>query len=184
MNIKKGISGLFCALAVSALLSCAMTQKASAAPYKEPVSPALYILAEESDMAMAGIRGNSISFSGEDFCRAMNLSKLYSITVTKVPALTDGELRLGNTVVTSGQTISASDLSRLTYTQSGANIYQSSFRFSVNGSPVDVTCNLYLLEEYNECPTLSPAGKNFTDVSTHRDVTLYGTLPFYDPEGD
>ena len=184
MNIKKGISKLCLSVALAALLSGAFALTGSASDLKKPVSPALYILAEDTDMAMAGIIGNKISFTDKDFCRAMNLSRVDSITVTKAPPMTDGELRLGNTVVTSGQTLSASALSRLTYTPSGAGINRSSFKFTVNGSPVDITCNLYLLEAYNKSPTLSPAGKNCTDVSTHRNVPLYGTLPCYDPEGD
>ena len=184
MNIKKALSGLSCALALSAIISSSLTLSTAAAEYSKPVSPALHILAEDSDMAMAGLVGNNISFSDKDFCRAMNLSKVNSITVTKAPPMTDGELRLGNTVVTSGQTIKGSDISKLIYAPSGAGIRNSSFEFAVNGSPIDITCRLYLLEEFNKCPTLDPAGKNFTDVSTHRNVTLYGTLPCYDPEGD
>lgn len=183
MNIKKVIFSLAGALALSAALS-AFTLTASAVNDEKPLSPALYVLAEDTDMAMAGIVGNSISFSHDAFGRAMNLSRIESVTVTKAPPMTDGELRLGNTLVTSGQTIRGSELSRLSYVPSGAGINNSSFRFSVNGSPVSMTCKLYMLEKYNECPTVSGLPKSFTNVSTHKDVTLYGSLPCSDPEGD
>ncbi len=187
MDIKKGILSLSGALTLSAALLLPFSSTAQAVDVvvtEKALSPALYILAEDSDMAMAALKGNAISFTDKDFCRAMNLSKIDTVTVTKAPPMTDGELRVGNTVVSSGQTISRADLSRLTYTPSGSDIRNSSFRFSVNGSPVDMTCRLYHLEEYNKSPTVSAAGKNFTDVSTHRNVTLYGTLPCFDPEGD
>ena len=183
MNIKKLILGISEAALLSAALISPLTLNASAAD-SAPVSPGLYVLAEDTDMAMAGLSGNTISFEKDDFMRAMNLSKIDSITVTKAPPMTDGELRLGNTVVTSGLTIGGSSLSELSYVPSGADIKNSSFRFSVNGSPVDMECNLYILDSFNQCPTLSSATDNYLNVSTHRNVTLYGTLPCYDPEGD
>jgi hypothetical protein len=187
MNIKKGISSLTGAVTLSAALLLPFSPTAQAVDIsvtEKALSPALYILAEDSDMAMAALKGNAISFTDKDFCRAMNLSKIDTVTVTKLPPMTDGELRVGNRVVSSGQTLSRSELSKLTYTPSGADIRNSSFRFSVNGSPVDMTCRLYHLDEYNKSPTVSTAGKNFTNVSTHKNVTLYGTLPCIDPEGD
>ena len=149
-----------------------------------PVSPALYVLAEENSMAMAGLKGSSISFEHDDFARAMNLSEIDSVTITQVPPVTDGELRVGQTVVNSGQTISAANLSLLQYTASGADIATSSFRFSVEDSPVEITCHLYLLDRANHRPTLSMVPKASLNVSTHRNITLYGTLPCYDPDGD
>lgn len=148
------------------------------------VSPALYVLAEQSGMAMAGLKGAPIDLEGEDFARAMNLSSVSKVTITETPPITDGELRVGTTVVNKGQTISGSNLSLLTYVASDASIATSSFRFAVNDSPVDVRCDLYLLEEVNQCPTLSMVPETSLNVSTHRNITLHGTLPCYDPDGD
>ena len=184
MNIKKGIFGIIGAFTICAAMLSPLSLKVSAKASDAPLSPALYILANDTDMAMAALRGSSISFSDKDFCRAMNLSKINSITITQAPQMTDGELRVGNRVISSGQTLSRAEIESLTYTPVGSGIYNSSFRFSVNGSPVDMVCRLYHLEKYNGAPTLSTAGKNFTDVSTHKDVTLYGSLPCIDPEGD
>ncbi len=183
MNIKKLISGISGAVLLSSALIFPLSLNVAAAE-SAPVSVGLYVLAEQSDMAMAGLSGNGVSFDRDDFMRAMNLSRIDSVTVTKAPPMTDGELRLGNTVVTSGLTIGGSSLSELVYIPSGADIKNSSFRFSVNGSPVDMECNLYILDSFNQCPTLSSASNNYLNVSTHRNVTLYGTLPCYDPEGD
>ena len=148
------------------------------------VSPGLQVLAEEYSMAMAGLRGNAISMDSEDFARAVNLSRVTSITVTRTPAVTDGELRVGNTVLTGGQTVSGEGLSQLTYVASNHDITTASFRFTVNDSPVEMTCHLYLLDRVNHSPTLSLVPKTSLNVSTHRNITLYGTLPCYDPEGD
>ncbi len=184
MNILKGVLGIFGAALLSGSVLFGMSMPVSAAVDSAPVSPGLHVLAADSDMAMAALSGNNICFEREDFMRAVNLSKIDSVTVTKTPPVTDGELRIGNLVVTSGQTIKGSSLSELSYVPSSADIKNSSFRFSVNGSPVDMTCRLYLLDSLNASPTLNASSKNFQSVSTHRNVTLYGTLPCYDPEGD
>ncbi len=148
------------------------------------VSPALYVLAEENSMAMAGLKGNSIVFERDDFARAVNLSEITTVTITKAPPITDGELRLGNTVINGQQTISGGNLSLLSYTAKGNSISETSFRFCVNDSPVEMTCRLYLLDKVNYCPTLSMVPEASLNVSTHRNITLYGTLSCYDPDGD
>ncbi len=147
------------------------------------VSPALYVLAEDSDMAMAGLRGTGIRLEAEDFARALNLASVHEITVTQVPPVTDGELRVGTTVLNNGQTVSGSNLSLLSYVAS-ADVTTSSFRFRVGDTPYEITCQLYLLDKLNHAPTLSQVPKNSLNVSTHRNITLYGTLPCYDPDGD
>lgn len=150
----------------------------------DPVSPALALLAKEHSMAMAGIQGSPIEFEHDDFARAMNLSEISQITVTEVPPITDGELRVGSIVVEKGQTIRKDNLALLSYVASSADIATSSFRFRVGTSPVEMTCHLYLLSSINQAPTLSHVPKASLNVSTHKNVTLYGTLPCYDPDGD
>jgi hypothetical protein len=47
-----------------------------------------------------------------------------------------------------------------------------------------MTCHLYFLEQPNVAPTLDLVPKTSLEVSTHRNITLYGTLPCYDADGD
>ena len=133
-------------------------------------------------MAKAALRGNSIFFDHDDFARAVNLSSVSSITVTELPPITDGELRLGKVAVQKGQTIRGSNLSLLSYVPGTAQIANSSFRFTVESSPVEIPCHLYLLEKSNASPTpaammLSPtrmpcfwAGESFITLITRRDL--------------
>ena len=171
---------LFFFLATSTMTSLTMPVEAAADAI---VSPALHIIAADSDMAMAGLRGSSIRIESEDFARALNLSSVSEITVTEVPPVTDGELRVGTTVVNKGQTLGANALSTLSYTAT-SDVTTSSFRFRVGNAPYEITCGLYLLDKINHAPTLSAVPKNTLHVSTHRNITLYGTLPCYDPDGD
>ena len=147
------------------------------------ISPGICVIAEKNSMAMAAMRGSSIKFDSDDFARALNISKVEKITVTQAPATTDGELRVGTTVLNAGQTVSDSNLSLLSYTASN-DITTSFFKFKVNDTPYEMTCKLYLLDKMNYAPTLSVASKNSLNVSTHRNITLHGLLPCYDPDGD
>ena len=157
----------------------------SAAPADNALlSPALLIIADDSSMAMAGLAGSSISFEKNDFLRALNLSAVDSIVITQAPPSSEGELRVGNTVLSKGQTVSASSLSLLSFVPSDNVAGQSSFRFSADNSGYDIACELYMLERANSCPTLSYASEVSLNASTHRNVALYGNLSCYDPDGD
>lgn len=183
LSLRHGRLFSFC-LVFLILATSTASLSVEAAAESLPVSPGLQVLAEENSMAMAGLRGNDIAFDREDFSRAMNLSAIKQVTITKVPPIADGELRVGGTVLNSGETVSGSNLALLTYSARGADSAVSSFRFRVNDSPVEMTCHLYMLDRVNHSPTLSMVPKTSLDVSTHRNITLYGTLPCYDPDGD
>ncbi len=170
----------FFILTSSAAASLCVSANESQTPI---VSPGISVIAEDNSMAMAALRGNSIKFDPDDFARALNISKVEKITVTSAPPVTDGELRVGTTVLNSGQSVNDKNLSLLSYTAS-TDITSSSFKFKVNDSPYEITCKLYLLDKLNHAPTLSMVPKTSLNVSTHRNITLHGTLPCYDPDGD
>lgn len=147
------------------------------------LSPALDILAEQGGIALCGRVGRELTLEAEDFARALHLSRVDRITVTVPPPVTDGELLLGSTVVTADTTVRFTGATSLCYTPRDG-ITQSSFRFLVNDAPYELSCTLYFLPAHNYAPTLSAVPATDLAVSTHRNVTLFGTLPCYDPDGD
>ena len=179
---------LFCAgVALSLFIGVSSSSLyVSAAPADNALlSPALSVIAEDSSMAMAGLVGSSIEFDKNDFLRALNLSDIDAIVITQAPPSTEGELRVGNTVISKGQTVSASSLSLLSFVPSTSSAAaQSSFRFRADNSGYDIACELYMLSSVNSCPTLSYASAVSLNVSTHRNVSLYGNLSCYDPDAD
>ena len=173
-----GILILTLLLCIGCFSSCA--QQANA---QKPISPALSCIAEESSMAKSALVGQSITFSADDFARALNVNKIEKLTITSLPPVTDGELRVGSTVLSSPQTLSAASVALMTY-YPASSVTSSEFRFRVNDSQYEMCCKLYLLDKQNYAPTLSTAPKTALEVSTHQNVTLFGTLPCYDPDGD
>ena len=169
---------LLVASAIFCLSSCSAKEDTD-----KPISTAIDVLCEENFMAKSAMRGESITFSADDFARAVNLDNIESVTLTSLPPLTDGELRVGSTVLTGEHTLSASSLSLLTYHPSSA-VSSSQFKFRVNGSPYEMTCKLYTLDKKNYAPTLSSLPKTATEVSTYEQVSYFGSLPCYDADGD
>ena len=178
--MKLKFLGLFLALLPALLLSsCSSADE----PTELPISPAINILANDNFMALSALKGEDIRFSPDDFARALNLESVESITLTSLPPTADGSLRVGSTVLSGNQTLSASAISLMTYSPSPA-ASATTFKFRVNDLPYETVCKLYLLDKENYAPTLSLAPKTATEVSTYENVTYFGTLPCYDSDGD
>lgn len=184
--MKKRIISSFCFLVImlAGIFSASLAASAAVADAPMAVSHALHVIASDSSMAMAGIKGGRITFDADDFARAMNLSSVESITITEAPPIADGELLIGTAVVNGNQTVSAANISLMTYSQKSDTSTSSYFKFRTENSPYEIKCELYMLDSANRAPTLSVAPELTLDVSTHKNVKLYGTLSAYDPEGD
>ncbi len=149
------------------------------------VSMGLDVIAEQKDMAIAGVKGNILNFSAERFACAMNLSRIDSVTVISLPDSLCGSLYLGSETVSEGQKLNERDLSLLTYEESENGIGRAnSFDFCVNDSSYAVTCNIYMIDEVNYSPTVSLASLASLNLETYKNIQTAGVLSAYDPEGD
>ena len=148
------------------------------------VSNALSVIAKQNDMAKFAVVNNKIVFSADDLDRYLNTTELSSITITSVPELVDGCLCVGDVTVNAGQTISRENLSLLNYKANNESVTQSCFKFKVNGSSYEMTCNLYFLTRENAAPTLALEDERTLAVSTHQTIAVYGKISGYDADGD
>lgn len=148
------------------------------------LSSGLMVIATQNDMAKSGIVNNKIVFSADDFERYLNVSELSSITITSVPALTDGCLCVGDVTVKAGQTISSSNIDLLNYRAANSDVTQSFFKFKANGGEYEMTCHLYFLIRENSAPTLDLEDERVFAVSTHQTIEVYGRVGGYDFDGD
>lgn len=177
MKIEK-IFALICIFCFSLSLVTLTTAKGE----EMPVSPALNIIAEDSYVAVSCVADSTLSFEAEDFERALNLSYLSSVTITELPERADGILYLGNSEVSEGQTVSRANIGYLNFEFLGENIDRSSFRFKTEQGAYDIECVMYSLKYANSAPAADVGGA--TQVSTYKNVSFYGQLRAYDPEGD
>lgn len=161
-----------------------LSQSVAAKENAGQVSPALSVLANQNAMAKAGLINEDIGFSATDFERALNVSSLTSLTVTELPARSDGILYLGGSEVTTGQVISRANLSFLKFVFMSEEIRSSAFCFSTNHGDYEIACMLYALPYENRTPVISSAEDAAISVGTYRDISVYGKLDAYDPDGD
>ena len=148
------------------------------------VSYGLQVLAAGTDVAVSAPVGNEVTFSADVFARGLNLSRVDYVTVKTLPAVTDGELLLGSTRIAAGQTISAQNLSYVSFCASGDDVRHASFTFTANGGNIPMLCNVYLLEEVNYTPTLAVASQLSLSIATFKDMAVYSNFSAYDPDGD
>ena len=148
------------------------------------VSYGLQVLSSTMDVAVSAPIGNEVPFSADVFARGLNLSRVDYVTIKSLPAITDGELLLGSTRIAAGQTISAQNLSYVSFCASGEDVQHSSFTFTANGGSIPLVCNVYLLDEVNYTPTLAVASELSLNLATFQDMAVYGNLSAYDPDGD
>lgn len=165
-------------------LSAADTADTTAGEKSVAVSPALNILAKQYGMALSGLVGNDIRFCNDDFGRALNLSSVGYITVESLPDMTVGTLMIGSDQVAVGQKINSADIGRLSFVPRNDKSCSAAFEFSHDGAGYSIKCDLFMLDKVNYSPTVSIATAASLNVSTHKNITVFGSISAYDPDGD
>ena len=171
------IVSVFCLITIGREESVLAAAQVSVPPF----STGFAVLAAEQGMDKAGLAGEEIVFDPEDFARALDLSSFLSITVTSLPPVTDGELRLGSVRVEAGQRILRGEIDRLAFVPSGDAVSHSSFAFRIGESGHEIRCDLHLLSERNAAPTVADSAP-IGGICEH--MSYRGQLTVTDPEGD
>lgn len=169
-------------ITILAALFVAFGATGSAKTGEGVVSPALNVLSSRAYMAQSCLSGEELGFSADDFARALNVSSVSWITVKKLPERADGLLYLGGSEVVEGQTISRENLPYLKFVFMSDDIKDSAFCFSSDLGDYEIECRLYSLSYANRAPLIISA--DVAAAKTYRDVTVFGSMNAYDPDGD
>ena len=143
------------------------------------VSPALNVLAGKNRMIKSGLRYSDVYFSEQDFKKCLGVTEIDSVTVTAVPDLSTGMLKLGTLNVTVGQTVNRNYLSALRFVPTADFVSEAEMIFTCDG--VEIPCTVKYTERVNAAPEFATEPAK---VSTYRNVSCYGSLRMSDPEGD
>lgn len=168
---------LFCLVAIG----CEESVLAVAQVEMPPLSTGFAVLSVRYDIALAGLAGEEIVFDPENFERALDLSAISCITVTEIPPVTDGELRLGAHRVRAGQRVPRGMLDELAFVPASPQVTQSAFSFRSGENGHVICCALYLLAEPNAAPTVIEP-ESIEGICEH--MSYRGQIGFRDPEGD
>lgn len=112
------------------------------------VSPGISVIQKDVTMSKVGVAKNDIVFSAEDFKTALGAKENFSITVTTLPSVEDGVLKLGAVDVTPGETIPSEKISILRFIPSKAGAC-ASFGFVPcdMGYKEEFTCSISMMTE-------------------------------------
>ena len=147
------------------------------------VSPATQVIAGQNEMVKSGLMQDGIiTFDTNDFDTTLG-TNVRSITICSLPDSDSGRLMLGNLYVVENQVVEREDFSLLKFVLSSQNETQNaSFTFEPNGNGYEIECLLKSIENVN----FSPVASNGETVSvwTQENISSYGTLAGYDPDGD
>lgn len=142
-------------------------------------------VAETCTMIKTGLIGQKMNFSDSDFKVALGLTDFERITVTAVPASTEGSLLLGGRRVGVGQTVRRRNLAALAFLPASADLTECEMKFTCEeyAGGEEITCKLRFVDKINYAPKLS-AETSAKAMTTQAGVPLYGKLSAKDPEGD
>ena len=148
----------------------------------ERISPALDVIAYENEMVKAGVvYDGEITFDVNDFDNALG-TNAKSITVKTLPDENEGRLMVGNLYVVENQVIYREDFPFLKFIPKANKEGSCSFTFVPNKSGYAIHCTLKIIDSTN----FSPVATNGNEVYawTQTDISTFGTLKGYDPDGD
>lgn len=181
---KKTLLLSLCAAVAAGITGIAFWLFGTNVPQSPTISAGLQQLADDSYLAACAPVGQSISFTPEWFDQGMQGAKVTGITVTALPDVTNGELKLGYGEVCVGQRITRENLSYLCYAPCEGST-QSSFSFVPETAQGAVgyalTCRLLSTQGANCCPATTGS---VTAVATYSTLALDGTLTAEDTDGD
>ncbi len=146
------------------------------------LSPAIDVIASENNFVKASaIQNGEFMFDTADFDMPLHTT-VNQITICSLPNSSYGRLMLDNLYVVENQVIKREDFSMLHFVFAGEDVQECFFTFEPNNSGYEIECALKALKSVN----FSPVAESSEALSawTQVDISYYGALDGYDPDGD
>lgn len=171
--MKKILSFILCLAMIASFVSIVLAS--------DELSPSISILRKKTTLTKTVIGNNDVYFSLSDFEKALGVDDLTAITITSLPNIEEGVLKLGSIDVMENQTIPRGSIGYLKLVPK-ENVKKISFGFSAGGdfSSSKSTCVVNILETIN----FAPIAQAKSEFYTIKGVSVMGTLSGSDPDGD
>lgn len=143
-------------------------------------------LAEGQTMILGGRVGEPLTFDDGAFRQFFGVSDYPDITFESLPDPTEGVIKFDGLRVAVGQTVHRREISKLVFTPANGLVSESSFTFTagnLRGGEV-VKCIIRLTDQNNQPPTTEGSASPCFAVRTQKNISVFGTLAGYDPDGD
>lgn len=173
--MKKTVGAFLLALCIC--LAATLAVNAATAP----LSPGLEVIKAESKLIKCSVGGQRVSFVPEDITSLVGTDFEY-LTLTTLPPLSCGVLKVAGVDALPGQTLSASGLALLSFHPAAGFASSCSFGFRVSATGWE-SDEIQCLIRYSETPRFSPVAAS-AQIKTYKNVSVTAELAAYDPDGD
>lgn len=163
------------ALVLSALFSL------DAGAEKAPLSTGIEVLRAETRLIKCCVNGERVGFTAEEF-KTLTGTEFEYVTITKLPKLSDGVLKLTGVDVQPNQQVSVSGLQHLKFVPGKDFSGVGRFGFTVAATgweSKEIECVI----RYSETANFAPIAVD-TKLNTYKSVSVTAPLGAYDPDGD
>jgi len=155
-------------------------QMSSVQAISEKVSVALDVISNKTVLLKNGIFGEKVKFTADEFKEIFKDKNLKHITITKLPSLQSGILKLSGLDVLAGQTIAINNIERLEFIPLNKKIENAEFSFkNTSLDTFEIVCKISFDKKKNEKPDAKDQS-----YTTYKNVTVFGEFKSTDPDGD
>ena len=142
------------------------------------LSPGLDVIANEHEMTVGALYGETVEFTKEQFSECSGKDDWEKIKIAALPDETAGRLVFGDVEAIEGQVISADNITKLRFEPEN-DVDSTSFQFVFDDS-YTMTCNVTFSEKVNSAPDVVSAQSFTVFVNT----SLKGDMAAYDKDAD
>ena len=144
------------------------------------------VVASDVNLIKTGLVGQKLCFTDGDFKSALALANFDSITITEIPASTEGTLLLSGRRVGKGRVIKRKNLGALVFIPASDSVTECRFKFTVDGyaGGAEIECIMKFIDKVNYAPEAIGDSAFVAGVITQESISVYGNLEAKDPEGD
>ena len=144
------------------------------------------LAAAEVKVIKTGLYGQKLTFSDADFKQAYAITDFNTVTIETLPASTEGTLLLAGRRVKAGQTVKRRNLAAMIFVPASAEVTESSFEYTLRYGGVEQAgvCEMKFIDKVNYAPKTPEAKESSLTLKTQSEISVYGRLEGYDPEGD
>ena len=144
------------------------------------------LAAGEVKVIKTGLYGQKLTFSDADFKQAYAITDFNTVTIETLPASTEGTLLLAGRRVKAGQTVKRRNLAAMIFVPASAEVTESSFEYTLRYGGVEQAgvCEMKFIDKVNYAPKTPEAKESSLTLKTQSEISVYGRLEGYDPEGD
>ena len=144
------------------------------------------VAASEVKVIKTALYGEKLTFSDADFKQAYAITDFNSVTVETLPSSTEGTLLLAGRRVKEGQTVRRRNVAAMIFVPASADVESASFRYTLSygGTELEGVCELKFTDKVNYAPKTPDEKESSLTLRTQSQISVFGRLEGYDPEGD